>query len=453
MDTNTLCGSQEYIVSNNIIPYTQHNLNNIKPINLSNIKTVNVIKSRNLSNIKPVNTIKPKNKPIHVNNIKHCIKIPDNYIQLYFNSGESDIVIKNIIKYAASLKEFPNYISSGYIRTKEASKFNGKNNYDVDFKLFYGIYKIDYSSENHIYINYIQDTKIIGTSDSAIKYEELKIYAIKKSILIEFMDLSRQYNITVNKNNMIICKILSGSSWTILNFINKRNPETLFLHFDIKDIFNDINDFFQSEQDYLDNGVPFKLNYLLYGIPGSGKTSLIYTIASHFDLDICFLTMSKEIDNNSFIRAITNLPINSILVIEDIDSLFANRESKCSISFSSILNVLDGILKKHKLITFLTTNYKENLDSALFRSGRIDKEIKFDYIKKKQITDMYNYFFKKQPENLQLLLNATNNTKLSCSDLHHWCFKYRKSINIIDHINDLIDNITKNNSSNQHCYI
>jgi ATP-dependent 26S proteasome regulatory subunit len=30
------------------------------------------------------------------------------------------------------------------------------------------------------------------------------------------------------------------------------------------------------------------------------------------------------------------------------------------------------MIRKHKLLIFLTTNYKEKLDSALKRSGRID---------------------------------------------------------------------------------
>ena len=34
----------------------------------------------------------------------------------------------------------------------------------------------------------------------------------------------------------------------------------------------------------------------------TGKTSLIYTIASHFDLDICFLNITNDLDDNTFTR-------------------------------------------------------------------------------------------------------------------------------------------------------
>ena len=74
-------------------------------------------------------------------------------------------------------------------------------------------------------------------------------------------------------------------------------------------------------------------------------------------------------------------PKNSILLLEDIDSLFverkANDSNKSLVSFSGILNVLDGMGRKSGLITFMTTNYKENLDKALIRPSRVDFQMNF----------------------------------------------------------------------------
>ena len=87
-------------------------------------------------------------------------------------------------------------------------------------------------------------------------------------------------------------------------------------------------------------------------------------------------------------------------VKEDIDVLFTarkkNEDSANLISFSGLLNTLDGIAHKEELLTFLTTNYITKLDKALIRSGRIDKIIKFSYATKPQMQSMYNKFF---PEN------------------------------------------------------
>ena len=87
---------------------------------------------------------------------------------------------------------------------------------------------------------------------------------------------------------------------------------------DFTDLLDNITKFFQDENDYLEHGIPFKMNFLFHGIPGAGKTSLIYTIASHFNLDICFLNVTKDLDDNTFTRAITSLPDDSILVLEDL---------------------------------------------------------------------------------------------------------------------------------------
>ena len=69
--------------------------------------------------------------------------------------------------------------------------------------------------------------------------------------------------------------------------------------------------------------------------------------------------------------AISKIPEKAILLLEDVDALFvdrkANDSNKSLVSFSGILNVLDGMARKNGLITFLTTNYRNELDPALIR--------------------------------------------------------------------------------------
>ena len=92
-------------------------------------------------------------------------------------------------------------------------------------------------------------------------------------------------------------------------------------------------------------------------------------------------------DDNNFMRAIRRLPKKCILVLDDIDALFKERKSndgmKNALSFSALLNTLDGLAYRQGLITFMTTNYLCNLDSALKRPGRIDKIYSFQLASKK----------------------------------------------------------------------
>ena len=67
------------------------------------------------------------------------------------------------------------------------------------------------------------------------------------------------------------------------------------------------------------------------------------------------------------------------------------------VSFSVILNVLDGMSSKEGQITFMTTNYVEHLDSALIRPGRIDHMVNFSKADKKQTHEMFNNFFPDNP--------------------------------------------------------
>lgn len=220
-----------------------------------------------------------------------------------------------------------------------------------------------------------------------MKYEELIIYNESKENLIKFIDEVRDFSVKPDKKNKLVIKVLKDSGWMTLSKIHKRPLETLFLNFDVNDLIEEIHNFMNSESEYIDNGVPFKMNFLFEGLPGTGKTSLIYCLASHFDMDIASLNITKDLDDNTFIKAITSLPENTILVLEDIDALFVERESRTNLSFSAllnVLNVLDGVLRKHKLLTFLTTNHKNRLDNALIRTGRIDNEINFTYCKKSQ---------------------------------------------------------------------
>ena len=65
---------------------------------------------------------------------------------------------------------------------------------------------------------------------------------------------------------------------------------------------------------------------------------------------------------------------------------------KNMITFSSLLNALDGMLTKHGLITVMTTNFKIHLDKALIRPGRVDYILHFDFIKKSEMKAMFMRF-------------------------------------------------------------
>ena len=79
-------------------------------------------------------------------------------------------------------------------------------------------------------------------------------------------------------------------------------------------------------------------------------------------------------NDKSLFRALKCMPEKTILLLEDIDVLFKERKEndnfKSSLSFSGLINGLDGCGSVNKQIIFMTTNYVCNLDCALKRPGR-----------------------------------------------------------------------------------
>tara|TARA_B100001564_G_scaffold334761_1_gene323544 strand:+ start:1061 stop:2215 length:1155 start_codon:yes stop_codon:yes gene_type:complete len=362
-----------------------------------------------------------------------------------FSSDINAKTIAYILKFALKYSEDTDLLSDGFTHDRENNKYN------LNLKLNYGTHLIKYE-DNFIQLIYKKESEMLATADDLRCYETLQLGGLIQQNLLDFVEAARSSNANPDRNDKLICRILKqGGMWGILCKLSKRSDKTLFMDVDLEEIFQNIQTFFDDEDDYVEHGVPFKMNFLFHGIPGTGKTSLIYTIASHFNFDIAFLNITRDLDDNTFTRAVTNLPDNSILVLEDIDALFVERDSKCGVSFSTVLNVLDGMTKKHKLLTFLTTNYKDRLDSALKRSGRIDYELEFSYATKKQTKAMFSYFFN---DGLDEFLKFTKKMKYTTSDLHKFLFKYRKCENIMNHTDEFVELLNKNaESAPDHFYI
>ncbi|CAO1398338.1 unnamed protein product [Diamesa hyperborea] len=169
-------------------------------------------------------------------------------------------------------------------------------------------------------------------------------------------------------------------------------------------ILKDCKEFINNSQWYGDRGIPYRRGYLLHGPPGCGKSSFITALAGEIEYGICLLNLSDRGLTDDRLNHLLNVaPQQSIILLEDIDAAFVSREETKQqksayeglnrVTFSGLLNSLDGVASTEARIVFMTTNYIDRLDPALIRPGRVDVKEFVGHCTRYQLENMYRRFY------------------------------------------------------------
>lgn len=225
-----------------------------------------------------------------------------------------------------------------------------------------------------------------------------------------------------NKNSYTFINDTYGS-WIRVKKVPEKSIDSVFIE-NKNLLIKDIDNFLESKDWYNKRSISYKRGYYLYGEPGTGKSSLICALANKYKKDVYYLNIDGLRSDSDLIEKFKNIQNNSILVIEDIDAIFNNKrekeQDKIKISFSGILNCLDGIFSKEGLLVFFTTNHPERIDPALVRQGRMDYHFKVSYPQKQQIEEYINIFYEQEDLKIDLL---TNNINTSMVKIQEICIK------------------------------
>ena len=277
--------------------------------------------------------------------------------------------------------------------------------------------------------------------------ENEKSYEENKNAMTEFCkDASKYFSenwMDTADENQKVTVFIWDEYWETLEKSTSRKMSTIYLDGKEQDILKKINDFRSSETEklYKDFGIPYKYNILFHGVPGTGKTSLIFSLASELNMNIAIMTFTDKMNDTILMRCFRRLPENCILIIEDIDALFESRKKnddlKNNITFSGLLNVTDGIAHIDKQIIIMTTNHPLVLDNALKRPGRVDYTLEFNYSTKSQIETMFHKFLPSQTDRFNDFYKKIKHLKLTTAMLQHFFFGNRMNENILDYISDL----------------
>lgn len=142
-------------------------------------------------------------------------------------------------------------------------------------------------------------------------------------------------------------------------------------------VVSEIQKFWTRESIFREYNLTYKRGIILWGPPGSGKSSTIQLIMrdvidrggvvikfTHPALFLEGIRKFKEIQPDT--------PV--IILMEDIDSIL---DVYCE---SEVLNILDGVNQIEKVVFLATTNYPERLGARIInRPSRFDKRFKIDH--------------------------------------------------------------------------
>ena len=139
---------------------------------------------------------------------------------------------------------------------------------------------------------------------------------------------------------------------------------------------------------------------LLYGPPGTGKTMLAKAFAKEAELPFISITglelLQAEKTKQIFAKAKEYAP--AIIFVDEIDSIGKREDGNSrEIPINRFLSEMDGFSnnKGENIFVIAATNYKENIDEAIIRPGRIEIHIEINNLDK----DARSYFLDRTIKN------------------------------------------------------
>lgn len=238
----------------------------------------------------------------------------------------------------------------------------------------------------------------------------LTAFGRDKQLYYNILEEARQLALEATEGKTIMYTAM-GPEWRPFGHPRRRRPvSSVVLDVGIGErIIADCKEFINNSGWYADRGIPYRRGYLMYGPPGCGKSSFITALAGELEYGICLLNLSERGLTDDRLNHLLNVaPEQSIILLEDIDAAFASREEVSKqtaayeglnrVTFSGLLNCLDGVASTEARIVFMTTNYLTRLDPALIRPGRVDLQTYVGYCSEHQLVEMFNRFYKQDGE-------------------------------------------------------
>lgn len=275
-----------------------------------------------------------------------------------FSSSETTTILRSDTTYIIKVPNTKAYMQINY-RYEELSLY---------------LFGIDAASVHRMTQKYLQDKTVTVTSTE----KKRKDWSC------------RVYSMTFDEDNEIYCR---GGQRTIA-----KDLDSIYTDNDSKKHLIDYIDKWEHSSELFDSlGISHTLGILLYGEPGTGKTSISKTIAAYLDTNLYTLSLNKlKPEYISEIRHFADEHANTIILLEDVDYIFGKREKDFTqeqrVAGQTLLQLLDGAESMPRTIFIATTNDIDALDEAITRDGRFDLKINMTNIDKETAEKMCSGF-------------------------------------------------------------
>lgn len=338
---------------------------------------------------------------------------------------ESDNIYKYLNEWL--YREYSSYFRN--VKVKSQRQFDEDDNlvgckisfeqYHDDFIFWYKNFPIKLSK---------QTEKMEGAYDKynfEIGRFHLSTFFNKKIINSLLKEVESYYSTSVIKENKISIyrHVAASYSWDHFKDIKPVSLNNIIQPKSVKEpIIQTVNNWRKNKERLKDKGISLSLCLLFDGAPGSGKSSMVLALAYEYNMNVYTLNLNSIVSLNSLHQAVSNIPSNSIVQIDEIEDVYEGREAKnkdCKIPFSGFINILSGSMTNDNVLFILTSNDISKLDPALTRPGRVNLISTFVVPDVNMINEYVSKFFDTD-------CNLTNITNMptSMSQLEELCIAY-----------------------------
>ena len=195
-----------------------------------------------------------------------------------------------------------------------------------------------------------------GSSGSPFPSDRLTVTLLgwSRQPLLDLIQSAARSYIAKEKGRTVVFAADGYGNWRRTRSRPVRPLESVVMERGTKvEVLRDVVEFLGSEKWYADRGIPYRRGILLFGPPGTGKTSFVSALAGSLRLNIYVISLSNRgLTDDNLIELMSMTPSRCCLLLEDIDAAFLSREeggggeggnAGGTLTFSGLLNAIDGV--------------------------------------------------------------------------------------------------------------